>query len=82
VVPKLKEHVDKTGVGRYEIALIYAALQENDKAFRVARKCRSGARQGPHPPESWPLPRSPASIPCAPSSVLPLWSGALAFPLV
>jgi len=33
VVPKLKEHVDKTGVGRYEIALIYAALQENDKAF-------------------------------------------------
>jgi len=33
VVPKLKEHVDKTGVGRYEIALIYAGLQENDKAF-------------------------------------------------
>jgi TolB-like protein/Tfp pilus assembly protein PilF len=33
VVPKLKEHVDKTGVGRYEIALIYAALEENDKAF-------------------------------------------------
>jgi tetratricopeptide (TPR) repeat protein len=33
VVPRLKEHVDKTGVGRYEIALIYAGLQENDKAF-------------------------------------------------
>ncbi|HET8966036.1 MAG TPA: tetratricopeptide repeat protein, partial [Candidatus Acidoferrum sp.] len=33
VVPKLKEHVDKTGVGRYEIALVYAGLQENDKAF-------------------------------------------------
>jgi TolB-like protein/Tfp pilus assembly protein PilF len=33
VVPKLKEHVDKTGIGRYEIALIYAGLQENDKAF-------------------------------------------------
>jgi len=27
VVPKLNEHVDKAGVGRYEIALIYAALQ-------------------------------------------------------
>jgi TolB-like protein/Tfp pilus assembly protein PilF len=33
VVPKLKEHVDKTGIGRYEIALVYAGLQENDKAF-------------------------------------------------
>ena len=33
IVPKLKEHVDKTGVGRYEIALVYAGLQENDKAF-------------------------------------------------
>jgi hypothetical protein len=33
VVPKLKEHVDRTGIGRYEIALVYAGLQENDKAF-------------------------------------------------
>jgi TolB-like protein/Tfp pilus assembly protein PilF len=33
VVPRLKQHVDKTGVGRYEIALIYAGLEENDKAF-------------------------------------------------
>ena len=33
IVPKLKEHIDKTGVGRYEIALVYAGLQENDKAF-------------------------------------------------
>jgi TolB-like protein/Tfp pilus assembly protein PilF len=33
IVPKLKEHVDKTGVGRYEIALVYAGLQEKDKAF-------------------------------------------------
>jgi TolB-like protein/Tfp pilus assembly protein PilF len=33
LVPKLKEHVDKTGIGRYEIALVYAGLQENDKAF-------------------------------------------------
>jgi len=33
IVPKLKEHVDKTGVGRYEIALVYAGLEEKDKAF-------------------------------------------------
>ena len=33
IVPKLKEHVDKTGVGRYEIALVYAGLREKDKAF-------------------------------------------------
>jgi TolB-like protein/Tfp pilus assembly protein PilF len=33
VVPKLKDHVDRTGIGRYEIALVYAGLQENDKAF-------------------------------------------------
>src|SRR5690242_13481275 len=33
VVPKLKEHVDRTGIGRYEIALVYAGLREYDKAF-------------------------------------------------
>lgn len=33
IIPRLKEHVDKTGVGRYEIALIYAGLKENDQAF-------------------------------------------------
>jgi hypothetical protein len=33
VVPQLKDHVDKTGVGRYEIALLYVGLQESDKAF-------------------------------------------------
>jgi len=33
ILPKLREHVTKTGIGRYEIALIYAGLQENDQAF-------------------------------------------------
>jgi len=33
ILPKLREHVDKTGIGRYEIALIYAGLRENDQAF-------------------------------------------------
>jgi hypothetical protein len=33
VLPKLKEHVDKTGVGRHEIALAYAGLPEKDQAF-------------------------------------------------
>jgi TolB-like protein/Flp pilus assembly protein TadD len=30
---KLEQHVEKDGVGRYEIALIYAALGEKDQAF-------------------------------------------------
>jgi tetratricopeptide (TPR) repeat protein len=33
ILPKLREHVDKTGIGRYEIALIYAGLRDNDQAF-------------------------------------------------
>jgi tetratricopeptide (TPR) repeat protein len=33
VLQKLKEHIEKTGVGRYEVALIYAGLRENENAF-------------------------------------------------
>lgn len=33
ILPKLREHVAETGVGRYEIALIYAALKDHDQAF-------------------------------------------------
>jgi len=33
MIQKLQEHVQKEGVGRYEIALIYAALGEKDAAF-------------------------------------------------
>ncbi len=33
VVKKLREHIEKTGIGRYEVALIYAGLGEKDHAF-------------------------------------------------
>jgi TolB-like protein/Flp pilus assembly protein TadD len=33
MISKLEEHVQKNGVGRYEIALVYAGLGELDKAF-------------------------------------------------
>jgi len=33
ILPKLKDHVARTGIGRYEIALVYAGLKENDQAF-------------------------------------------------
>jgi TolB-like protein/Tfp pilus assembly protein PilF len=38
ILPKLKEHIDKTGIGRYEIALVYAGLKENDSAFEWLEK--------------------------------------------
>jgi len=33
VVPRLKDRADKTGIGRYEIAAVYAGLQENDNGL-------------------------------------------------
>jgi TolB-like protein/tetratricopeptide (TPR) repeat protein len=33
MIAKLQDHVQKTGVGRYEIALVYAGLGEKDEAF-------------------------------------------------
>lgn len=33
VITKLQEHVQKTGIGRYEIAIVYAGLGEKDDAF-------------------------------------------------
>jgi TolB-like protein/Tfp pilus assembly protein PilF len=38
MLPKLKVHIDKTGIGRYEIALIYVGLKENDNAFEWLEK--------------------------------------------
>ncbi|GGA73543.1 hypothetical protein GCM10011507_26410 [Edaphobacter acidisoli] len=34
IIPLLEENVQKNGVGRYEIALVYAGLGEKDQAFR------------------------------------------------
>jgi TolB-like protein/Tfp pilus assembly protein PilF len=38
ILPKLKDHIEKTGIGRYEIALVYAGLEENDNAFEWLEK--------------------------------------------
>ena len=34
ILPRLQSHIDKTGVGRYEIALVYAGLGDKDNAFQ------------------------------------------------
>jgi TolB-like protein/Tfp pilus assembly protein PilF len=34
ILPKLQSHIDKTGIGRYEIALVYAGLGDKDSAFQ------------------------------------------------
>ena len=46
ILPKLKEHIDKTGIGRYEIALIYAGLKENDNAFEWLEKAFQARDKG------------------------------------
>jgi TolB-like protein/Tfp pilus assembly protein PilF len=38
MISKLQDHVQKTGVGRYEIALVYAGLGEKDEAFAWLEK--------------------------------------------
>jgi len=37
-ISKLEEHVQKSGIGRYEIALVYAGLGEKDEAFAWLEK--------------------------------------------
>jgi tetratricopeptide (TPR) repeat protein len=38
IVEKLKTHVEVSGIGRYEIAIIYAGLKQNDNAFEWLEK--------------------------------------------
>jgi hypothetical protein len=38
MIRRLEAHVQKEGIGRYEIALIYAALGEKDEAFAWLEK--------------------------------------------
>jgi len=38
MISKLQDHVQKTGVGRYEIALVYAGLGEKNEAFAWLEK--------------------------------------------
>jgi hypothetical protein len=33
LIAKLEDHVQKTGIGRYEIAIVYAGLGDKDDAF-------------------------------------------------
>ena len=37
-ISRLEEHVQKNGIGRYEIALVYAGLGEKDAAFTWLEK--------------------------------------------
>ncbi len=46
ILPKLKEHIDRTGIGRYEIALVYAGLKENDNAFEWLEKAFQARDKG------------------------------------
>jgi TolB-like protein/Tfp pilus assembly protein PilF len=43
---KLEEHVNKDGIGRYEIALVYAGLGEKDEAFTWLEKSYDARDKG------------------------------------
>ena len=45
-IEKLKQQLDKTGIGRYEIALVYAGLKENDNAFEWLEKAYQAHDKG------------------------------------
>jgi hypothetical protein len=38
LISQLQKHVQNTGIGRYEIALVYAGLGEKDEAFAWLEK--------------------------------------------
>jgi TolB-like protein len=46
ILPKLQEHVEKNGLGRYEIALVYAGLNEKDQAFAWLEKALASHDKG------------------------------------
>jgi len=45
-ISKLEEHVQKSGIGRYEIALVYAGLGEKDDAFAWLEKSLAAHDKG------------------------------------
>jgi tetratricopeptide (TPR) repeat protein len=45
-ISKLEEHVQKSGIGRYEIALVYAGLDEKDEAFAWLEKSLAAHDKG------------------------------------
>jgi len=46
ILPKLKDHINRSGIGRYEIALVYAGLKENDNAFAWLEKAFQARDKG------------------------------------
>ena len=46
LLPKLMQHILKTGVGRYEIALVYSGLKDNDNAFAWLEKAYQAHDKG------------------------------------
>ena len=46
ILPKLEERVAKDGLGRYEIALIYAGLGDKDQAFAWLEKALAARDKG------------------------------------
>ena len=45
-ISKLEEHVQKSGIGRYEIALVYAGLGQKDEAFTWLEKSYDARDKG------------------------------------
>jgi hypothetical protein len=45
-ISKLEEHVQKNGIGGYEIALVYAGLGEKDEAFAWLEKSLAAHDKG------------------------------------
>jgi len=46
MISRLEEHVRKDGVGRFEIALVYAGLNEKDQAFAWLEKSYAAHDKG------------------------------------
>jgi len=46
MISELQKHVQKTGIGRYEIALVYAGLGEKDEAFAWLEKSFAARDKG------------------------------------
>jgi TolB-like protein/Tfp pilus assembly protein PilF len=46
MISRLQGHVEKSGIGRYEIALVYAGLRENDAAFSWLEKALQACDKG------------------------------------
>lgn len=46
ILPKLMQHIQKTGIGRYEIALVYAGLKDKDNAFTWLEKAYEARDKG------------------------------------